>query len=400
MKEVVSRVKARVAQMSDQIVDLTCRLVAIPTENPPGRSYTDFVELLVSELDALDLPCEVIDVPGGGEYPRYVLLSGFGSGPTFYLHGHYDVVLANHPGQFDPVVQSGRIQGRGTADMKGGIAAMVYALKALRAEKLKGRVEMVLVPDEETGGRLGGEYFSKTPRFGRAGIGAIVGEPTEGVIWNASRGAVTLRVQVRGSIAHVALQHEGRNAFEGALPILARLQALKTEVEKRRTSFVIEPDAARHSILMLGGEVSGGSQFNTVPEQFSFTIERRFNPEEIFETEKKRLFDAVEGARPDWLEVDVDVIQEGDASATQADCTLGQAVADSIEHVTGKRPLIELCPGLLESRFYTQKGIPALGFGPGSLLVSHGPEEYVEIKDLVECAEIYALTALKLLHVN
>ena len=62
--------------------------------------------------------------------------------------------------------------------------------------------------------------------------------------------------------------------------------------------------------------------------------------------------------------------------------------------------LFELCPGLLETRFYSQKGIPALGFGPGSLLVSHGPKEYVEIKHLVECAEIYALTALKLLQMD
>ena len=386
--------------MSDRIVDLTCRLVAVPTENPPGRSYRECVELLVSELEALDLPYEVIEVPGSSTYPRYVLLSGFGSGPTLYLHGHYDVVLANHPEQFEPILRNDRIEGRGSADMKGGIAAMVYALSALRPEKLNGRIEMVLVPDEETGGRLGGEYFSRSARFGRDGVGAIVGEPTDGVVWNASRGAVTLRVRVKGKITHVALQHEGRNAFEGALPILVGLQALKAEVEKRRTSFHIEPEAAKHSILMLGGEVTGGSQFNTVPEQFSFTLERRFNPEESLETEKKRLLAVIDEARPNWVEVEVEVIQEGDSSATQADSTLGRAIGAAIADVTGKRPAFELCPGLLESRFYSRRGMPALGFGPGSLSVSHGPGEYVEVRSLVECAEIYALTALELLQGN
>ncbi|NIM94502.1 MAG: ArgE/DapE family deacylase [Anaerolineales bacterium] len=395
--DVKNRIRERITQMSDRIVDLTCRLVAIPTENPPGRSYAECVELIEAELDALDLPYEVIEVPGGGEYPRYVLISGYGTGPTLYLHGHYDVVLANHPSQFNPIIHDGRIEGRGTSDMKGGIAAMVYALSALRPEKLNGRIEIVLVPDEETGGRLGCEFLARSDRFARDGIGVIVGEPTSGVIWNASRGAVTLRVRVKGKLAHVALHYEGRNAFEGALPILTALQELKAQVEKQRTSFTIEPEGAKRSILMLGGEVTGGRQFNTVPDQFSFTIERRFNPEEDLEREKKALLEAIDGARPKWVEVEVEVIQEGESSATDEDSTVGRALADSIEDVTGNRPSFELCPGLLESRFYSRRGMPALAYGPGVLSVSHGPEEYVEVERLVECTEIYALTALKLL---
>ena len=253
------------------------------------------------------------------------------------------------------------------------------------------------MPDEETGGTLGSVYLASSARLGRDGIGAIVGEPTSGVVWNASRGAVTLRVRVTGRLAHVALQHEGRNAFEGALPILAELRELKAEIEKHRTSFVMDPDAAKRSILMLGGEVTGGRQFNTVPEHFSFTVERRFNPEEELETEKRRLLKAIDGARPNWVEVEVEVIQEGESSATDTDSALGRALADSIEEVTGNRPSFELCPGLLETRFYSQRGMPALAFGPGVLSVSHGPNEYVEVARLVECSEIYALTALKLL---
>jgi succinyl-diaminopimelate desuccinylase len=383
--------------MRDRIVDLTSRLVAIPTENPPGRAYAECVELLESELGALDLPCEVIRVPETGEYPRYVLLSGIGTGSTMYLHGHYDVVPASRPGQFDPVIRNGRIEGRGASDMKGGIAAMVYALYALRPEELGGRLELVLVPDEETGGRQGSGFLADCARLSRDGIGAIVGEPTSGVVWNANRGAVTLRVRVTGRPAHVGLQHQGRNAFEGALPILAELQAMKARVERHRTSFKIVPEAAEHSILMLGGEVTGGHQFNTVPEHFSFTVERRFNPEEELEAEKELLLEAIDGARPDWVEVEVEVIQVGASSSTDADGALGRALADSIQEVTGKRPSFELCPGLLETRFYSQRGVPALAFGPGVLSVSHGPEEYVEVGRLVESSEIYALTALRLL---
>jgi acetylornithine deacetylase/succinyl-diaminopimelate desuccinylase-like protein len=172
---------------------------------------------------------------------------------------------------------------------------------------------------------------------------------------------------------------------------------MKAKVENRRTSFKINPDVAKHSILMLGGEVTGGHQFNTVPEHFSFTVERRFNPEEELEVEKKQLLEAIHGARPDWVEVEVEVIQEGESSATDAKSALGQALADSIEEVTRNQPSFELCPGLLESRFYSQRGMSALAYGPGILSVSHGPKEYVEVERLVECSEIYAITALRLL---
>jgi acetylornithine deacetylase/succinyl-diaminopimelate desuccinylase-like protein len=72
-------------------------------------------------------------------------------------------------------------------------------------------------------------------------------------------------------------------------------------------------------------------------------------------------------------------------------------LGESVEQVTGKRPAFELCPGLLESRFYVQQGMPALAYGPGDLAISHGSQEYLEVGRLVDCAEIYALTALKML---
>ena len=90
--DVGSRVATRIIQASDRITDLTRRLITIQTENPPGRRYHECIELLDTELKALGLPCEVIEVPGNGDCTRYVLLSGVGTGPTVYLHGHYDVV--------------------------------------------------------------------------------------------------------------------------------------------------------------------------------------------------------------------------------------------------------------------------------------------------------------------
>jgi acetylornithine deacetylase/succinyl-diaminopimelate desuccinylase-like protein len=120
-------------------------------------------------------------------------------------------------------------------------------------------------------------------------VGMLTPEPAGGVIWNANRGAISLRATMRGKAAHVSRQFEGVNAFERALPAMARLIAIKNEVELRETQQNIAPAAARKSILMLGGRVEAGTNFNVTPDFCSFTIERRFNPEERFEGEKRLL---------------------------------------------------------------------------------------------------------------
>jgi acetylornithine deacetylase/succinyl-diaminopimelate desuccinylase-like protein len=182
------------------------------------------------------------------------------------------------------------------------------------------------------------------------------------------------------------------NAFERALPLLRDLESLKCEVESRETSHNIAPAALRRSILMLGGVAESGNNFNLVPDQFSFTIDRRLNPEEDFEHEKNRLFDLLDrhGAMRE-------IIQEGAAAATRADDSLSIALAANVERVTGKSARFEMCPGLLETRFYAALGIPALAYGPGLLTVSHGPNEFVPIANLAHCAEIYARTAMEIL---
>ena len=91
------------------------------------------------------------------------------------------------------------------------------------------------------------------------------------------------------------------------------------------------------------------------------------------------------------------MIQEGRSSHTPPDTPLGRALAESIEAVTGEPPRFEVCPGLLENRFYAERGIPAYAYGPGILAVSHGPKEFVRLSRMLECAKIYALTAARIL---
>ena len=375
----------RIREKRDAIAELTMDLVRIPTENPPGAEYGAAVDMLVSAMSALGLPVERVPLGQGLE----AVTCAVGEGPTLYLHGHYDVVPATVEGQFDAHVRDGRIWGRGSADMKGALAAMIHAVAALRGSDSGMRVQLVFVPGEETGGADGTARLVEAGFFSPDAVGAVLGEPTSGVIWNGSRGALTGRVRVTGRPAHVGLHYEGVNAFERAIPILNALLALKEEVGTRRTGLSIKPEEAEQSILMIGGEVRGGRQFNLVPEAFEFSLERRFNPEEAMEAERARLEEVVRESAPDDVAVDFQVFQEAGASSVPATHPLVQRLAESVTHVTGARPAVALCPGLLESRFYVACDVPAVAYGPGDLGVSHGPEESVEIQRLVDAAIVY-----------
>ncbi len=367
------------------MLDLTKRLIAIPSENPPGNQYEECARVLFDELDRLGFD----DVRREG---ACVLASAGPGTRTLYFSGHYDVVPAQSRDQFQPRMQGGNLFGRGSSDMKSGLAAMIHAAAAVRDEGLlkTGRIGIVLVPDEETAGSHGSRSLDAHGLLGRDGIGMLTPEPTGGVIWNANRGAISLRVTMRGKTAHVGRQFEGVNAFERALPAMARLADIKKEVELRETRYKIAPAAARRSILMLGGRVEAGTSFNVTPDFCSFTIERRVNPEESLEAEKRRLHSVLEG-------FEIETLQEGAAAATPAREPLGVILSHNIASLTGEEPAFEMCPGLLETRFYAAHGIPAYAYGPGLLTVAHGPDEFVPIRNIGQCAIIYALTAAEML---
>jgi succinyl-diaminopimelate desuccinylase len=365
-----------VAAREQAMVDLTSRLVAVPSENPPGNAYAECVQILTEVLSEEGFEPELLE--------DACVRGHFGSGERcLYLHGHYDVVPAQRRDQFEPRLEDGRLHGRGSADMKGGLAAMIHAVAALRdaGVELDGRVAFNLVPDEETGGERGSRRLADRGVLAPGAIGMLTTEPTGGVVWNANRGAVTMRVTVPGREAHVGLAHEGINAFERMLDVASALRELGREV------------TARGSILLLGGTASSGANFNVVPASASFTVDRRPNPDEDLATERARLLEVLDR----FPDVDVEIFQEGDSAGTSEDDPLARALAASVAEVEGSPPAFELCPGLLETRWYARDGIPALAYGPGRLDISHGPEEHVEIDALVRCATVYALTIARVL---
>jgi acetylornithine deacetylase/succinyl-diaminopimelate desuccinylase family protein len=407
IRDIAERLLAWLDRHEDEMAALLAELVSVPTENPPGRNYRACVDLLEKRLYQAGLTCERHEFPaspdraGASDDASASLLASFGSGSrTLYFHGHYDVVPAQSPEQFQPVRKDNFLFGRGSCDMKGGIVAMLFAIRALKGcgVGLNGKIALTLVPDEETGGARGSAWLADQGLLGKNAIGMLLPEPTSGVVWNANRGAISLRINVLGKTAHVGLQHRGENAFERMLRVVERLQELKREVEQRKTGYAIGAEQTRNSILMLGGESGGGANFNVVPEQCWFTVDRRINPEEDFDAEKGRLIGVLEQCRRDGIRLEWEILQEGRAAACSEDESLGRVLTQSVKAINGEAPRFEMCPGLLEIRFYAAMGIPAYAYGPGLLSVAHGPNEYVDLRNVRECAAIYALTAIEMLH--
>jgi succinyl-diaminopimelate desuccinylase len=398
---------------ADEMASLLAELVAIPSENPPGNHYAQCADLLEARLRDAGLPCERWDSDPNGATGAACLLASYGRGErALFFHGHYDVVPAQSPQQFQPRRDRDFLFGRGACDMKGGLLAMLYAIRALKecAVPLLGLVALTMVPDEETGGRRGSAWLAEKGLLGRGAIGMLTAEPTSGVVWNANRGAITLRIEIKGKPAHVGLQHQGENAFERMHRVVAKLLELKREVETRNTRHRVgqqeeleDLDAGstkpgpRNSILLIGGESGGGTNFNVVPEKCWFTVDRRINPEEDLETERQRLIAVLHECQCDGISLEWRIFQEGPSASSPEDAPLGRALAESIRTVLSEPPSFEMCPGLLENRFYAARGIPAYAYGPGLLSVAHGPNEYVDLRRLVDCAAVYALTAAEML---
>ena len=383
---------------ADEMAGLVEELVAIDTENPPGRALGRCGLALHAAMARLGFAPELIELEPTGQLEGPCIVRGsVGQGePLVYFHGHFDVVPAQSREQFQPQRADGRIVGRGTADMKGGLVSMLYGAAAVRDLGLipTGRIVFHFVCDEETGSVTGSGHLRDAGMIDPGALAMVTAEPTGGVIWHANRGAITLRVNVRGRSAHVGQAHLGVNAFAHMVQIAGPLTTLSNELLARRTSFPLEGDQARGSMLVVGGASGSGANFNVVPGEAWFSVDRRFNPEEDLDEELNRLISTIESAaHTAGADASVSVLQCQPSARTDAEHPTAVALARCVEAVERRPARFELCPGVLEIRWYAQLGIPAFAYGAGRLDLSHGPDEYIDEAAMRRCAAVYGLFA-------
>ena len=173
--------------------------------------------------------------------------------------------------------------------------------------------------------------------------------------------------------------HEGVNAFEHMIRIAEPLTRLSHELLER------------DSMLVVGGQAGAGAGFNVVPGSAWFSLDRRFNPDEDLDEELSRLTTTIdEAATAVGADIDVEVLQAQPASRTDREHPVAQTLARCVAAIEGAPARFELCPGVLDTRWYAQLGIPAFAYGGGRLDVSHGPDEYIDEGAMRRCAAVYA----------
>ena len=410
------------AEREAEAVALTRALVAFPTVNPPGEAYAPCAEFLGRRLAASGFAVQYIrgeGAPGDSDrYPRTNVVGRLETGrpgPTVHFNGHLDVVEVGRGWTVDPfagLVRDGRIYGRGTCDMKGGLAAAVVAVEALLAAgiPLAGAIEISGTVDEESGGfggvahlaRLG--YFSK-PRVDHV----IIPEPLNvDRVCIGHRGVWWAEVETFGRIAHGSMPFLGDCAIRHMAAFIQALEAeVFPELDQRRTAMPVVPDAARASTLNLNGIRAGtvpdgtGLQAPCVPDHCRLTLDRRYLVEESLDAVKGEIgavLERLEATRPGFTYA-VRELMHVAPIMTEPTAPVPQAVAAAIRAVLGKEAEFVASPGT-----YDQKHIARIGhlhdcvaYGPGILDLAHQPDEFVVIADLVASMRVMALSTLSLM---
>ena len=207
---------------------------------------------------------------------------------------------------------------------------------------------------------------------------------------NSGKGTLHLRVNIRGKSAHAAYDNvlPSVNAFEKAIALLVELNSLKSEIVKRISSYTVQSENEKKASMVLGGEVNGCGKVNTIPDFFSFTIDRRFLPEENMIEVKKEILDVFERAKrkDSELKIDFEVLDFFDAIRKHKN-SLEDNFLQAIKKVYKKEGKGVMLSGGTDMRLLSYKGIPCIGYSPHGENM-HADNEYVSIKSMEKTKEV------------
>lgn len=377
-----------------ELIDLASTLIAAAGENP-GSTEEATVAELAAACGRLGFTVELFDVAPGRQNLVATLPGGDEQGVMFL--GHSDVVPAGDGWLGDPflaVVKDGRLYGRGSTDMKGGLASVILAMAALRraAVSLRGPVQLVVTVDEEDLG-LGVRAYAPTAPRGRFRA-CVVAEPTDLKTVIGCRGDSYLRLGVAGVAAHSGRPDDGRNAIAAAARIF---ELIRADHEQHRKT----PDPLLGAPTWSVGTVAGGTGTSIVAAECVASIDRRLMPgedaQQIADDMLQRIRDA--GIDGDGITVTLDVEMEMPGFRTDPEHPLVTAAVDAIESAGGGRLEVGGWTAACDGGFISRDvGIPTIVLGPGGLNdQAHQANESVGVDELVIAARAYALMALRLL---
>ena len=375
--------------VDERISDKYCRnvlrhsaeLIKRKSENPPGDEY-DASLYCKSVLEAVGFSVEWEEF----ESKRCNLIATIGNKDNIglILNGHLDVVPATGEWKYPPydgVIVDNRLYGRGSADMKGGVAAMLAAAEGLADNFVFSDTGFMLLftADEERINKGIRHILSAKKLKARA---TVIGEPTELNICLGNKGYASYYIKTRGLACHASTPENGINAIYKMGRVLGKLEKFAVEVKNIK-------DDHLGPVSFNVGTIKGGTQTNIVPDECVIEVERRVLPGETNEAVLKSIQAAVgdlaEVHNRSWI----------DAGWLNKEHGLVLSAAKAISHVTGNAPDIDKFQASTESCFFSiDCKIPTIIVGPGSLGMAHKIDEYVPLNELYSAVRVYSILSL------
>jgi len=374
-----------------EIIDLTCKLINAKTENPPGDEILA-VRIVEDFFQSLQIPCKIFEKTKN----RANIVGYIGKGkPALLVACHLDVVPAGDDWKRNPFeawIENGRIYGRGSSDNKGQMASMMAVARFLKENesKLKGQFILAGVADEERGSALGLEYLLN--ECGIKADFAIIPDVAHNMqlIDVTEKGTLFLEITSHGKQAHGSRPEMGINAIWNMIPLLERIKQLKFR----------EVSHPLHTPPTLNlGSIHSGTSPNIVPAVCKAQLDIRYLPDDLGDNiinDIKNIIREVEAECPP-ARFDLKIISNQMPTVVPINNPLVELISKHTLSIFGTRPQPKGMSGATVTKQLIQKGITAVGFGPGDETEAHATNESISIKELVDFAKIMTLIALDIL---
>lgn len=387
--------KVRKAVTRAEIESLVKSLVKIPSHSQVPTREKDVAEFLKEFLEGEGIDARLRQVEK--DRPNVIAaVKGSGGGKSLMLNGHTDTVPPYDMDipPFTPKVQGGKLFGRGSLDMKGGLAAMAMTLVALDRAKvrLRGDLYLAAVVGEEERSEGTEDIVLKGPKADMA----IVGEPTDMEIQPSHRGLEWFEVHFYGKAAHGGQADRGVNAISMASRFVNLLESdLLPRLRAKGSASMLPP-------TVNVGVISGGQQPSSVADHCVVKIDRRWTPEEDLQTVFKEMYDLFDTLKRSDPSFKAELKRDMTSMKTMThvpnfvpgDHRLVRSLKDSASIVLGEQPKVTSFWGWTDAALMTHFGkTPTVVFGPGGK-GAHSRVEYVLTEDLQKCLLVYAGTAM------
>ncbi len=393
-----------------KMIDFTCRLVEAPSMVPPGDER-QVVSLIQEEMRSLGLGDSRIIAKAEKRPNLMASVQGSSGSPVLLYNAHTDTKPAGNLCDWDtdpltPTLKDGRLYGLGATDMKGALAAMVYAAAALSraSSELVGDLLLVFSADEEAGSEFGMKYLVEECSVNADR--ALVGEPC-GILESfeilpiASRGQCCFTVKVHGTQMHSSISDVVHSVNAG-VKLAKVLWHMSQDLVLTHEPY---PYCPQGITINLGVHLEGGMGCAVVPGYAAFTSDVRVLPGMTLERVRHDIeayLGRLSGQDPD-LRVELGMAPPPMDWLSPAEISvedpLVDCVAHAAEYVLGRRLPYGTFPGATDGRILQGRGgIPSIpAFGPGVLSVAHSANEYVPVEDILQASKIYSLIAYEFL---